>query len=235
MQMEIDFPPPSMGHRTACKRARSPDDMGSPSRSTKRYIISTQDERRPTYPIFLSCGSGTAGGGQCASEDWVQRASELTIETAHGGGFDARNTTAHPESSTSASVTNTSRPQLTPLRTSFDYKQTIQPNDSHLRMETNYLNSLPSSTSQGGPLPHSTLYPPELPPAINVLPPTPDVIVHAGFTRPSSPISDTSMSISNSPVTAVSSPSRRQRFTMGPRADCEKCRLGVKGHSVHLD
>ncbi|ESK96902.1 hypothetical protein Moror_6480 [Moniliophthora roreri MCA 2997] len=205
-----------MGHRTACKRARSPDDMGSPSRSTKRYIISTQDERRPTYPIFFSCGSGTAGG-------------------AHGGGFDARNTTAHPESSTSASVTNTSRPQLTPLRTSFDYKQTIQPNDSHLRMETNYLNSLPSSTSQGGPLPHSTLYPPELPPAINVLPPTPDVIVHAGFTRPSSPISDTSMSISNSPVTAVSSPSRRQRFTMGPRADCEKCRLGVKGHSVHLD
>ncbi|TFK55206.1 hypothetical protein OE88DRAFT_1653936 [Heliocybe sulcata] len=29
--------------------------------------------------------------------------------------------------------------------------------------------------------------------------------------------------------------SKRQRFTMGPRADCEKCRLGVKGHSVHFD
>ncbi|KAI0060791.1 hypothetical protein BV25DRAFT_1827332 [Artomyces pyxidatus] len=28
---------------------------------------------------------------------------------------------------------------------------------------------------------------------------------------------------------------RRPRFTMGPRADCEKCRLGVKGHSVHFD
>lgn len=28
---------------------------------------------------------------------------------------------------------------------------------------------------------------------------------------------------------------RRQRFTMGPRADCEKCRMGVKGHWVHFD
>ncbi|KAH9930907.1 uncharacterized protein B0H18DRAFT_1116613 [Fomitopsis serialis] len=33
----------------------------------------------------------------------------------------------------------------------------------------------------------------------------------------------------------ASMPSRRQRFTMGPRADCEKCRLGVKGHWMHFD
>ena len=26
-----------------------------------------------------------------------------------------------------------------------------------------------------------------------------------------------------------------QRFTMGPRADCEKCRLGVPGHWMHFD
>jgi hypothetical protein len=42
-------------------------------------------------------------------------------------------------------------------------------------------------------------------------------------------------------VSPVSSPSsaivnaRKQRFTMGPRADCEKCRLGVKGHWMHFD
>jgi hypothetical protein len=34
----------------------------------------------------------------------------------------------------------------------------------------------------------------------------------------------------SSPVT-----SRKQRFTMGPRSDCEKCRLGVKGHWMHFD
>lgn len=32
-----------------------------------------------------------------------------------------------------------------------------------------------------------------------------------------------------------SGPSRKQRFTMGPRVDCIKCRTGVKGHWVHLD
>ncbi|KAH9857694.1 hypothetical protein C2E23DRAFT_881266 [Lenzites betulinus] len=28
---------------------------------------------------------------------------------------------------------------------------------------------------------------------------------------------------------------RKQRFTMGPRADCEMCRLRVKGHYMHFD
>lgn len=32
-----------------------------------------------------------------------------------------------------------------------------------------------------------------------------------------------------------SGPGRKQRFTMGPRVDCMKCRMGVKGHWVHLD
>lgn len=29
--------------------------------------------------------------------------------------------------------------------------------------------------------------------------------------------------------------SRKQRFTMGPRADCELCRMRVKGHYMHFD
>lgn len=33
----------------------------------------------------------------------------------------------------------------------------------------------------------------------------------------------------------VSSPGRKQRFTMGPRADCLKCRMNVKGHWMHFD
>ncbi|KAJ3542817.1 hypothetical protein NM688_g5934 [Phlebia brevispora] len=34
---------------------------------------------------------------------------------------------------------------------------------------------------------------------------------------------------------SISIPTRKQRFTMGPRADCEKCRLGVPGHWMHID
>lgn len=33
----------------------------------------------------------------------------------------------------------------------------------------------------------------------------------------------------------VSSSGRKQRFTMGPRADCLKCREGIKGHWMHFD
>ncbi|KAI6039952.1 hypothetical protein EDC04DRAFT_2680366 [Pisolithus marmoratus] len=37
----------------------------------------------------------------------------------------------------------------------------------------------------------------------------------------------------SSPCSSV--PGRKQRFTMGPRVDCVKCKMGVKGHWVHLD
>lgn len=30
-------------------------------------------------------------------------------------------------------------------------------------------------------------------------------------------------------------PKPKPRFSMGPRTDCEKCRLGVKGHWAHFD
>ena len=33
----------------------------------------------------------------------------------------------------------------------------------------------------------------------------------------------------------ASGPARKQRFTMGPRADCEQCRMRVKGHYMHFD
>src|SRR6266576_3242427 len=37
----------------------------------------------------------------------------------------------------------------------------------------------------------------------------------------------------SSVVSAELRPSRKPRFTMGPRADCDLCRQGVKGHSAH--
>ena len=37
-----------------------------------------------------------------------------------------------------------------------------------------------------------------------------------------------------SPRAGMMSSRTRQKFTMGPRSDCEKCRMGVKGHSVHF-
>ncbi|KAF9218172.1 hypothetical protein BS17DRAFT_791973 [Gyrodon lividus] len=34
---------------------------------------------------------------------------------------------------------------------------------------------------------------------------------------------------------APSSSGRKHRVTMGPRADCTKCKMGVKGHWMHFD
>jgi len=54
---------------------------------------------------------------------------------------------------------------------------------------------------------------------------------------------DSTMSVStpsaSQTVPVFASPScsgvRKAKFTMGPRGDCEKCRLGVKGHWMHFD
>src|SRR5579863_8120838 len=35
---------------------------------------------------------------------------------------------------------------------------------------------------------------------------------------------------SHQPLQPLPGPTRRSRFTMGPRPDCDKCRLGVPGH-----
>ncbi|SRR6266702_2081240 len=40
---------------------------------------------------------------------------------------------------------------------------------------------------------------------------------------------------SQQPSQQQQAPPRRSRFTMGPRPDCEKCRLGVPGHYAHFD
>lgn len=37
------------------------------------------------------------------------------------------------------------------------------------------------------------------------------------------------------PPVPVVAPRRKAKVTMGPRADCEKCRLGVKGHWMHFE
>ena len=40
---------------------------------------------------------------------------------------------------------------------------------------------------------------------------------------------------SHQPLQPLPGPTRRSRFTMGPRPDCDKCRLGVPGHYAHFD
>jgi hypothetical protein len=70
---------------------------------------------------------------------------------------------------------------------------------------------------------------------INVaIPPTRTFLraVHDAAQTP--PIADAGMRQLPLPMHAPQ-PQQRARFMMGPRADCEKCRLGVRGHYAHVD
>lgn len=76
-------------------------------------------------------------------------------------------------------------------------------------------------------------------PMIRILPATPSdsqnthhqtIHSHTLSSDQSSPMSPMAISPAISPTT-----NRKPRLTMGPRSDCEKCRLGVKGHWMHFD
>ncbi|KAG7092383.1 hypothetical protein E1B28_008740 [Marasmius oreades] len=181
--------------------------------------------------MSFPAGSASSNSSRCTSEDWVQQASGLTIAAPLKiGGSVMATDTRNELIATPSSVS--SKPQLTPLNTSFDSSLRGYPNHNApmdgIQHDSTSVEHSASSESLPRAFPH-------IPPSISVQPPTPDMpAAHLIFTRSSTPLSDSSMSISTSPVSFTSSPLRR-KFTMGPRADCEKCRLGVKGHSVHLD
>ncbi|GAW02332.1 hypothetical protein LENED_003982 [Lentinula edodes] len=200
--MEVDMQSPSSSLRPAygsTKRARSPDETNSPSRPSKRLTLATEIEYNPSQPIYLR-SSSSAGSSRQPSEDWVQQAGSLTIDsplcTGASGGLpfeDYAMAADQPVQNPSTAVPLTAtygRPQLPPLQTSFS-----RPSD-------------------------------HLAPSINVLPPTPNVPFPMAFSlaaRPSTPMNESPMSIPNSPSSAtILSPSRKHRFAMGPRADCEK-------------
>ena len=78
-------------------------------------------------------------------------------------------------------------------------------------------------------------------PRINVQPATPESLSRATSLAPPSPLVPSPINPvwshgigSGSMSWSPASPSKR-RVSMGPRADCDKCRLGVKGHWMHYD
>lgn len=94
-------------------------------------------------------------------------------------------------------------------------------------------------------------------PAINVVPATPvrenhpshQFLDHGAASVPATSSLPRSMSVSESatrypPISMVQSPSSsfsqlasssKRRVAFGPRANCEKCRLGVPGHFIHYE
>ncbi|KZS98995.1 hypothetical protein SISNIDRAFT_6945 [Sistotremastrum niveocremeum HHB9708] len=74
-------------------------------------------------------------------------------------------------------------------------------------------------------------------PHLNIIPATPSPVTpHPGsaFTM-ASPMSISSPSGSWSAQSPLSPNSKKPRVTMGPRADCPKCKMGTPGHWMHYN
>ncbi|KAJ6630632.1 hypothetical protein B0H10DRAFT_1982110 [Mycena sp. CBHHK59/15] len=248
LEVEMQSPSFRTTRSVSAKRGRSPD---SPcERPAKRLSLAIGDplSHVPSQPAFHYLNSrSSASNSRHSSEDWVQQAGGLSIDSplfpTLGASIPERISADERMLVDADDLEDASdmsrRPYLPPLQTqpdafmhagaSFSYDTPVQerpPDRSSTR----------SYSAHGNAPPAGSLFLP----VINILPATPNLL--SARTRPSTPIRDASSesSMNISPTVSfanLGSPiiGRKQRFMMGPRANCEKCRLGVKGHSVHLD
>ncbi|EAU88223.1 hypothetical protein CC1G_03895 [Coprinopsis cinerea okayama7 len=252
--MDVDIhPSPSSVFRsfrqvsmTSAKRPRSPDaETAYPiDRPTKRLFVTTSGYSSgatdPTdrSPGGSSYGAPSAGTSRYPSEDWVKQAGGLSIDS--------------PMFRQSVSANSS----YEHLGASGDVDMAMDTEDSAVQSHANPLpvSTSTSSLSHSGAsgLSHRSDIPStphkELPhalskphPQINVVPATPSLhhTQSSGMAQRSFSGSPEMTPMALSPAQTFNqllSPSTpRRKVTMGPRADCEKCRMGVKGHWMHFD
>ncbi|GLB35410.1 hypothetical protein LshimejAT787_0209750 [Lyophyllum shimeji] len=245
--MEVDLHSPSFtalrSFPTSSKRARSPESLLEPPAKRPSLAI---DRSRLEGNFGYHMGTSSSGdatpqspkssSSRFPSEDWVHQADGLTIDSPviPGSGLaEDQDDDMNMDPDHSILEDRTQRPHHRPPPQSMSYTQTTRYHRQHQE------HTAISTTSPPTPSNHLTDV---LPPAAAVSPsPTSYSDAHAHMTRTSTPAAppsgDSTAMLLSSPTTSfavanVTSP-RRQRFTMGPRSDCIKCQLGVKGHSVH--
>ncbi|KAH6919028.1 hypothetical protein BKA70DRAFT_1249058 [Coprinopsis sp. MPI-PUGE-AT-0042] len=241
-----------MTRSTSGKRARSPDADAyfAGEHPSKRIFLRTFTGDGSRSPGGSSYGGGSgdvhsASSSRYSSEDWVAQAGVLSIDSP-------MHTSGASRSSASSSLENLhhSNP-LDDVDMAMDTEeQTLQPTQNpsassssmSVSGDANSLAHHPAASTSCTSL-HAGILNPH--PQINIHPATPTPSLTS--TRPSSRASihrhptpepqpsESPMALSPAQsFTQLLTTPRRARFTMGPRADCEKCRLGVKGHWMHL-
>jgi len=202
---------------TSGKRAHSPDgNLGD--RPSKRLSLATGDVSIG-YRHFSTSSR---------SEDWVQQAGGLTINSP------IFSLTAHCR---------------TPVQ-ALDVEMSIDPGPSGVQPLQTPLHPTPTPQHQHT-LIESDTHSETIQPLFDEVSPTPVMFTVTAppdkhqseeqhpSTRPSTPPdSSSNPMILSSPVASLSqipSSSTKRRVFFGPRTGCEKCRLAVKGHFVHVE
>ncbi|KAG6874071.1 hypothetical protein C0995_006928 [Termitomyces sp. Mi166 len=229
-----------MALRAPTKRARSP---GSPDDRPNKRLSLAIDRFRLAHSSGNVTPQSPASSSRFPSEDWVQQTDGLTIDSpviVDSRIAEERDEDMNMDSEEIILVeppTHPQRPALPPI-------QTTQMNFAHAPLfRQHHHQHTPISTASSTPTPPG--------PLVTVLPPTPSISTSSAPyidassmrtqtqtpTRPSTPVDNTasdSPMVLSSPKGSFTAPApRKQRFTMGPRADCIKCQMNMKGHSFN--
>lgn len=250
--MEVDTHSPSRIFNYSLKRQRSPESP-SQERQAKRPTLALEDGylNLRAHPSFFSANQSLNGHHQPSPEDWVRRTSDLSIGTPLSGGpvpspsgdigqdVNMALDTDEPAKSCSAVLVSPSprlqsHPPAQQLITSQTYN--IPPQHLiHLPATSSSSSSSSVVVEPAGAYAQHHISPdaPSNQQEMQSGPPQ----NHELFTTISSgtPIPSPPPHLISQYQGQVSSSGRKQRFTMGPRADCLKCRMGVKGHWMHFD
>jgi len=231
IDMEIDF------HSSLCcrsttpnsmKRARSPELGGPVDRPLKRPILVLSRPSSTEYLTFHPPRSSPDLVNTHPVDDWVSKAGYLSIDSplmiaaisdsehsnvdedmpmddSHGAYSNTK-----PLQTFSVNIENTQLPLLESspqgqLKTGYYTNQSAAPSPHSLYTKRSFSSDNASTFSAA-----------------------------SGASQLSSTESGHQICTAASPVVSAElRPPRKPRFTMGPRADCDLCRQGIKGHSAH--
>ncbi|KAF8522123.1 hypothetical protein BU17DRAFT_87223 [Hysterangium stoloniferum] len=211
------------------KRGRSPSPALSDERPTKRVYLDS-DSAGSTPPLGLGqqpclrLNAPSNGLFECSiSDDWVTKTGGLKLDSPLFAIGQSLSTSLPGALLHTADNLNDMGNNHEPMIT-----------DSPKWNPQHYTENNQAFTPFSSPHHESPSSPMDMSPRTHE-PTTPTNCRRRQFTEDHSPMSLTpSHPGAWSPSTTNQLP-RKPRITMGPRADCEKCRLGIKGHWMHLN
>ncbi|KAI0668539.1 hypothetical protein C8Q78DRAFT_1071396 [Trametes maxima] len=262
--MEIDMSPmPLRATRSSTKRARSPSSPGQYERPSKR-TFSVHDTSVPiSAPVFQTSPAShglpnhSLARLRNLSQDWVSQTQSMRLEspasehsglstpmTDDGGEIRIDEVMADEPMAADENTMSVSspRPSHVSIQEPSPHSQYLRPPDALypsskatlLPQSPNRLQIPAIQIQAATPSPVQMFAQPPLdtPPLLSSTAGPAFSFEDTSMTSPTSTSPNTHLPIPQQTTTGTS---KRQRFTMGPRADCEQCRMRVKGHYMHFD
>ncbi|KAI0747672.1 hypothetical protein C8Q80DRAFT_1104343 [Daedaleopsis nitida] len=247
--MEVDMSTSPYRTRSSTKRARSPSSPTHYDRPSKRAASGLDTSVPISIPPYQQLVTRFRG----KSEDWVSQTQGLRLESPLSDGSGFNTPVSHPEAGVlvddvmvdeamgedNSMCVSPPRPPSTLPETSsvqpFHVPSSLQSsthplyhNPGHLRIP-----SIQIQTATPSPVQMFAQAPLDARPMSTSVPES--VFATHGEQASLSTPEVTSPSEERRLYPQAVTATRKQRFTMGPRADCEMCRMRVKGHYMHFD